>query len=354
MNEKPTVSPLMLTVVRESKRMSQTKLANAAGLAQSTVSQIEAGILSPSNETVDQLAQSLECPPSLLRVSLRFRELPMTFFRKKARVRVIDVKAIRARVNLYRLRLEILLRSFDLVDAKLIEVDTESDGLSPSEAAKRLRVYWNVPPGPIRNLTNLVESYGMVVVPMDFANESVDGLSLYDPADTLPPMIFMNPNLPGDRWRLSLAHELGHIILHHHLNVPPSDKQMEAEAFEFALEFLAPAVEIAGQLRHVTMHRLASLKKHWRISMAALLMRATKMGYISQRHVRRFWIQLRKSGKNEPVKIPSEHPTTLYTVVRHHQNELGYSTKNLSEALHQFVEEFRMDFGINPTRLRLE
>lgn len=353
MNDKPTVSPLMLTVVRESKRMSQTKLANTAGLSQSTVSQIEAGILPPSNETVERLAQSLECPPSLLRVSLRFRELPMTFFRKKACVRVTDVKAIRALVNLYRLRLEILLRSFDLMDAKLIQVDTESDDLSPSEAARRLRVYWNVPPGPIRNLTELVESYGVVVVPMDFVDGSVDGLSLYEPADTLPPMIFLNPNLPGDRWRLSLAHELGHIILHHHLNIPLPDEQMEREAFEFAVELLAPAGQIAGHLRHVTMHRLAVLKKHWRISMAALLMRATKMEYISQRQARRFWIQLRKSGKNEPVEIPSESPTTLYTVVRHHLNELGYSPNNLSKSLHQFVEEFWVDFGISPTRLRL-
>ena len=180
MNDRPAVSPLMLTVVRESKRMSQTKLAKAAGLAQSTVSQIEAGILSPSDETVNRLARSLQCPPSLLSVPLRFRELPMTFFRKRASVRMADVKAIRALVNLYRLRLDILIRSFDLPDAKLLQVDSKKDGLSPSGAAQRLRVYWNVPPGPISNLTDLVESYGVIVVPMDFGHDSVDGLSLYE------------------------------------------------------------------------------------------------------------------------------------------------------------------------------
>ena len=172
--------------------------------------------------------------------------------------------------------------------------------------------------------------------------------------DTLPPMVFLNPNLPGDRWRLSLAHELGHIILHHHLDVPTSDKQMEREAFEFAVEFLAPAREISGQLQHITMNRLAALKKHWRISMAALLMRATRMGYISERHARRFWIYLKKNGRNEPVVILSERATTLHIVVRHHLDNLGYSMKDLSKVLHQFVEECRVDFGISPTRLRLE
>ncbi|MCH8052542.1 MAG: ImmA/IrrE family metallo-endopeptidase [Planctomycetes bacterium] len=37
-------------------------------------------------------------------------------------------------------------------------------------------------------------------------------------------MIFINPNLPADRWRLTLAYELGHIVLHHHLNIPPDEQ----------------------------------------------------------------------------------------------------------------------------------
>ena len=106
--------------------------------------------------------------------------------RKKARVRVKDVGAIRARVNLYRLRVEILLRSYDLLDAQLVLADTKAEGISASEVARRLRVYWNVPPGPIGDLTTLVESHGILVIPMEFGNAAVDGLSLYEPNDTLP------------------------------------------------------------------------------------------------------------------------------------------------------------------------
>ena len=346
--------PLMLTVVRESRKMSQTVLAKAAGLSQSAISQIETGRITPSAAVVEKLAEPLHCPPSLLQFPLLFRQLPVTFFRKKARVGVKDVGAIRARVNLYRLRVEILLRSYDLLDAQLVLADTKAEGISASEVARRLRVYWNVPPGPIGDLTTLVESHGILVIPMEFGNAAVDGLSLYEPNDTLPPMIFMNNSVPGDRWRLSLAHELGHIVLHHHLRIPRPPDQVEREAFEFGAEFLAPAREVSGQLRRVSMHRLAALKIHWRVSMASLLMRADKMGHISDRQARRLWIQLRQGGMKEPVEIVREKPTALETIVRYHMGDLGYSTADLSKALHQWPGEFRADFNLSSARLRLE
>lgn len=343
----------MLTVVRESQEMSQTKLAAAAGISQSAVSQIEAGVITPTDDVVERLAGELHCPVSLLQVPLQFQQLPVTFFRRKSRVRVRDVKAIRARVNLYRLRIEILLRAFDLPEARILHVDAERDGLSPSEAAQRLRVYWNVPPGPIVDLTALIEAYGIIVVPIDFGNDAVDGLSLYEPSDTVPPMIFVNPNFPPDRWRMSLAHELGHIVLHHHLNVPPSNEQLEDEAFEFAAELLMPKREIAAQLRHVSMHRLASLKVHWRVAMGALLMRAQRLGYITKSRAKPLWIQLRKGGMREPVEIAPEKASTVGSMVAYHTEELGYSIPDLSKLLHQEPDELQAEFGLRKAHLHL-
>lgn len=347
------LTPLMLTVVRESRKMSQTALAKAAGASQSTVSQVEAGLFAPSTALVTRLAEALSCPPSLFRLPLGFRQLPLTFFRKKARVGVKDVRAIRARVNLYRLRSEILLRSCDDVSARLILVDAQSEGLSPAEAAQRLRMYWNVPPGPIDDLTKLVELYGILVIPMDFEHAAVDGLSLHEPNDTLPPMIFLDPSVPGDRWRLSLAHELGHIVLHHHLSIPLPAAELEREAFDFAAEFLVPAREVSGQLHRISLHRLAALKVHWRVSMASLLMRAVRMGRVSDRQSRRLWIRLRSMGKQEPVEVPKERPTRLRRMVLHHLNELGYTASSLSETLHIRTNELLADFDIGPSHLRL-
>ncbi|MBK7012326.1 MAG: ImmA/IrrE family metallo-endopeptidase [Xanthomonadales bacterium] len=45
-------------------------------------------------------------------------------------------------------------------------------------------------------------------------------------------MIFINKDVPGDRWRFTLAHELAHLVMH---DIPKPD--MEDEADEFASEF---------------------------------------------------------------------------------------------------------------------
>lgn len=346
-------SPLMLVVARESRKLSQTALAKAAGVSQSAVSQLESGIIAATEATLEALASVLDYPTSLFYQRIRYQQLPLTFFRKKSRVGVREVAAIRARVNLYRLRIETLLRGADIPDARIALADLSAQGLKPEDAANRLRTYWNVPPGPIKDLTSLVESFGVIVVPIDFGTQQVDGLSLYEPSDTVPPLIFLNPSLPPDRWRMTLAHELGHIALHHHLPIPGDEKAMEAEAFAFAQEFLMPRREIWGQLSYLSMTNLAALKRHWRVSMRGVLKRAEALGRISDRHARRLWTQLSRDGVVEQVEIAGESATSLKRLVENHTANLGYSQRDLSKILHLRPEELRSDFGLTSGHLRI-
>lgn len=346
-------SPLMLLIARESRKLSQTALAKVAGVTQAAISHYESGQHTPSDEIVTRLAGCLAYPPSLLYQTVRFQQLPLTFFRKKAKVGVTQVNAIRARVNLYRMRIEVLLRAGEPIDPRIALADLAKDALSPAKAAQRLRVYWNVPPGPIANLTEVIERAGVLVVPFDFGTASVDGLSIWEPNDTLPPMIFANPSVSPDRWRMTLAHELGHIVCHHHLNLPSEDKAMEQEAFDFAQEFLMPAKEIWGHLGFLSLVNLAALKRHWRVSMRALLKRAEALNRISDRHARRLWMQLSRDGTTEPVEIAPEAATALKHIVERHLLDLGYTERSLSQALHESTDELRSDFGLAANHLRL-
>ncbi len=337
-------SPLMLVIGRESRRLSQTALAKAVGVTQGALSQMEAGIIRPTDEVLDSIAERLDYPVSLFRHPVRFTQVPATFFRKKTRIGARDVAAIRATVNLFRLRIEILLRSLDAdLTPRVLLTDLAKEGKSPEDAAGLLRVYWNVAPGPVRDLTSVVESHGILVVAIDFGTAQVDGLSIYEPNDSLPPMVIMNPTQSTDRWRPTLAHDVAHIVLHHHLRNPAEGKDTEEEAFRFASEFLMSFRAVSGHLRYLNLHRMASLKKHWGLSMQAILMRSQRSGMISERHARRFWIELRRS--DEPVELPSERPRALTKLVERHLGELNFTAKALSSALHQNVDQFRSDFG---------
>ena len=54
-------------------------------------------------------------------------------------------------------------------------------------------------------------------------------------APDLPPCVFLSRSAPADRLRASLAHEIGHAVMHR----VPTDT-MEDEAYTFGAELLLP------------------------------------------------------------------------------------------------------------------
>jgi Zn-dependent peptidase ImmA (M78 family) len=141
-------------------------------------------------------------------------------------------------------------------------------------------------------------------------------------------LFFVNESVPKDRYRLSLAHELGHMVMH---TYPTPD--IEAQAFQFAAEFLLPEREVKMDLHQVDLPKLVNLKRYWRVSMAALLKRAEELGMVTPNRARYLWTQMGKAGytKREPIEldITGEQPRLLREIVEAHQKELGYSIEDL-------------------------
>lgn len=350
----PSFNPIMLILAREAEGLTQSALAKVAGMPQGTLSRIENGLLQPLPAMVSVLASSLRVPDSLFYVPGRDYPLPLTFYRKRSRLGSRELRRVRARVNLARFRLETLLRGEEFDAPRLLQVDPRARGGRVEQVAIELRVHWGLGDGPVGNLTELLERFGVLIVPCDFGTEQIDALSIYEPNSGLPPMIFLKPTMSGDRMRLTLAHELAHIILHHHLGMPDDSADVEDEAWRFAAELLMPAKVIRGQLMTPNMARLAQLKVVWKVSMQALLKRAHTLGTISAREERFLWIQLGRAGKaTEPVTVPVEQATRLSGIVRRFVGEYGYSVKQMSAILHQTPEQFRSQFLMQPTHLQL-
>lgn len=71
---------------------------------------------------------------------------------------------------------------------------------------------------------------------------------------------------------------LGHLVLHSTY----LDDEVESQANRFAAEFLMPADEIRSMLRgQLTLARLVDLKRHWGVSMQALIERAYNLGVLT-------------------------------------------------------------------------
>jgi Zn-dependent peptidase ImmA (M78 family) len=123
--------------------------------------------------------------------------------------------------------------------------------------------------------------------------------------------------------------------------------EMENEANEFAAALLMPARDIRPHLsgRPLTIQRLAGLKPIWRVSMAALLVRAKTIGAITANQSQYLWRQMSSMGyrRTEPPELDfkSEQPTVLPEIIRLHFEELGYDLRDLATALRASEDDLK-------------
>lgn len=347
-------NPEMLVLARESRGLTQSELARLLSVTQGFISKIEADLLEPSPELLDRLSEILEYPEPFFYLPDTVYGPGVTEFwhRKRQAATSRDMRRIYADLNKRIIHLKRLLQSVDLPEGQwrfdLDEFDT------PAEAARAVRSAWHLPPGPVKDLTAAVEGAGGVVIRCDFPTKLVDAVSRSVPG--MPPLFFLNASLPGDRERLTLAHEIGHIVMH---RIPSAG--MEDQAFAFAGELLMPEAEIRPYLTRLSLVRLASLKPAWRVSMGGLLTHASRLAAITPRQSRYLWSQMAKAGykQREPAELdlPKERAGLLQEIFDLHRDDFAYSIADLSRlfAIHpdEVVSMYPVTRNTDESRSRL-
>lgn len=332
----------LLRIARQARRWSQKELSTRSGVSQANLSKLENGLIGPSEDVVKNVSEALGFPVDFFFQNDRIIGLPMSVqYRKRASVGQKAIEALEAELNIRILHIRRLLDAAELEpELSLPRLDVDEYGGDPERIADLIRRNWLVPSGPMRELVAWMERAGCIVVHCDFAALKVDGLTVQIP--DMPPCIFLNRNMPADRQRFSLAHELGHVVMH---QVP--SPEMEDEANVFASALLMPARDIRPQLsrRRLTIQMLAALKPVWRVSMAALLSRAKKIGAISENQSQYLWRQMSAMGyrRTEPseLDIKLEVPTVLAEIMKIHLEDLGYGVSELAKALRSSEEDLR-------------
>lgn len=340
----------LLLLARQYRGRSQEGVADAAGLDQGHYSRIERGLLNapPSPENIQPIADALDFPISFFFQGDEISGLPLSVhdasWRKKASVKASELKRLHAELNLRLMHIRRYLQAVDVDSERpLPRLDAEDMG-GADKVAAYVRRAWMIPDGPIGNLTTLCERAGILVIQCDFV-EKIDGVTMR--LRDLPPIIFLNKNAPSDRMRHSLAHELGHLIMH----AIPTDA-MEDEADLFAGELLAPISQVSSDLigGRITLERLVQLKQFWKVSVASLLYRAGKFGYLTPNQSSYLWRQLSSRGwrKREPdeTQFPVERPRLYHRILELHEKDLGYDAEEIAAMLHLSLNEVRELYGI--------
>lgn len=331
--------PVMLATARRARGLTQVQLASASGLSQAFISKAEAGRVALEDERLERVAAAVGYPLSLL--TLRADDHATTsacaFHRKRSSLPIATARRIHASLSLARVHAEELLRDLPVSPVQLPQVAPTADGyISPVDIARRIRTELDLGEAPVKDLTSAIEAAGAITVSWDLGNRSIDAISQW-PVDHRP-LFLTNSTAPGDRQRFTLAHELGHAVMHRH----PVEGQ-EQEADRFASELLLPASSSRNELESLDMPMLAALKSRWGVSMAALIRRARDLGCIGDYRYKELNIELSRAGwrTREPVDVPVERPSLLVEAISRLRAQ-GWSDLAIAERAHLSVDDLQV------------
>jgi Zn-dependent peptidase ImmA (M78 family) len=348
----PSGNANMLRIARQLRRFQQGEAATRLGISQAMLSRFENQLAGLSDDILDRAAAAYDLPRSFFVQSDPVLGAPVSvhpMWRRKASVSGREMDNIVAELNLRLMHLRRLLQAVE-VEPSFQVPNLPFDQFNDAERiAGLVRAQWQMPAGPVRDLTRVIEAAGVVVVHSPLGGSAVDGVTFRAPG--LPPLVVLNVEQPADRMRFTLAHELGHLVMHH----DQPTQSMEQEANEFASALLMPTRDIRPYFaRRIDLRLLAELKPVWRVSMASLLLRARSLGLLAYNQERYLWQQfsIAKIRQSEPPELDfvAETATVLPDLLDAHIRELGYSIADLASLLHVQPPELASLYGLTITQ----
>jgi Zn-dependent peptidase ImmA (M78 family)/DNA-binding XRE family transcriptional regulator len=312
-----------IRAVRQLFGISQVELARAASVSQSLISQVENGTKEAPEELIAAISDATATPRSFFEVmppdiplgTLRFRKLASARQGDTKRVKILFDEAFRVVSDL----LEGV--NYPVPDLPAATSDVAGPEIEALAEATREALQLDLE-SPVKHLTRACERAGIAVVPITIPNADEDeyetvghfGVSCWPSRDE-PAVIGYFSGGPGDRHRYTIAHELGHLVLHSNRRII---KDPEGEANRFAGALLVPearAREIYST--PVTISDLLRLKAYWGVSVQALIMRGAHLGFIDEQRKTSLFKQLSARGwrRNEPVTVHREEPVLVWRLL---------------------------------------
>lgn len=294
-------NPSRLNVARKRRGMSKAALAKAINSGLRILGYYETGEKAPSEETIQALSKVLQFPPDF-------------FYGNDIEEIAVDSASFRSLSTMTASLRDASLASGALSVELAKWIETRFDlpkpniptlrQTDPETAAEILRTEWGIGQRPIKNAIHLAELNGVRVFSLPIDSASVDAFSVWH---NETPFVFLNPMKSGERGRMDVFHEIGHLCMHGH-GIPRS-RQAELEADRFASALLMPAQDVLANIPGAfSLKVIHKLKKRWKVSASSLVVRLRALNVISEWQYRTLFIELSESGQrtNELDGIPRE------------------------------------------------
>jgi Zn-dependent peptidase ImmA (M78 family)/DNA-binding XRE family transcriptional regulator len=313
-----TSDPGRITVARDFRGLSAAELARRLGTSRQFVHQLESGKRPLPDGVLPALARELGFAPSFF-----VRPLPAVAdesacsFRRRTRTTQLERRRIASYATLLRDFVSLLEQQVALPRTAVPRFAGARFPLDIEASAAHVRHAWGLhAEAPVDSVTRSLENAGIVVAEIKGVADSVDAFSW----DGARPLVLRNAaKRSTSRYRFDLAHELGHLVLGHFprddVSVAAS-RALEASADLFASAFLLPRSAMTREFPRggrTDWSALISLKRRWKVSLAATIRRGYDIGLIDYPKYRTANVYLRVNGwnRNEPQEPAPEGPELL-------------------------------------------
>lgn len=274
-----------LIKLRVAKKFTQEALAEKAGISLLAYRNMESGKSEPSINSLTKIAEVYQIDigeffqkyqSQILKV--RFRALEKKNIRKREEI-IYEVDAWLKKYNK-------LISDLNLADEykyKLKYLETETT--DPIQMAKIAREAFGLQTQEtVKDICNLIEfRAGIKILAKQFNSDSFFGLSLEDINQGKVIVVNTWDRISVERRIFSIAHELGHILLHFNSvqnNLTSEDKTEEKEANQFASHFLMPQEDFIkvwnSSANNDFVDRVIRVKQIFRVSYQVVLYRLSE------------------------------------------------------------------------------
>ena len=331
---------------RAAAGLSMEKLGKAVGLSANMIKKYEHDDSMPSSSVLIRLADVLDVrtefffrPTKVHLSGVEYRKKSNTPQKVLARITADVLDQAERWFELKNLWPDFPLSDFSL-PANLPAIQSPEDIEALSLA---VREQWQLGLNPLPDLIDLLESRGILVIVTESDQaDRFDGLQARVEGQ---PVIVVSRQWPGCRQRFTLAHELGHLLLHNRL---PDTLDEEQACNRFASSFLIPTVGVTEHLGHqrhrIDWKELYLLKHEYGLSMSGILYRCKDLGILTEQRYKSLFIEFSAKGwrKQEPGQpYPAEQTLLFEQLVYRGAGEGLISDSKAAELLQMPLAVFR-------------
>ena len=254
-----------IALARNIRGISQGELYKKLELTnQAVLSNIETEKIAFDEAFAISLAKVLNFPVSFFKKEKSFTRLSKFYYRKRNAFPASELVPLESKIEAIRTGYSELLKSVE-IDIQTLPAIPATEKNRPEEIGRLFRLFLGLNSDPIEDIVSITERLGIAVLFINVSSDKFSGLTIQ--TDNNAPLIIINKNMPNDHKKFTIAHELGHLIMHIPFAEDPDFISsledldvVEKQADSFAGAFLIPREQAKYAFRDITYSKLDDLK----------------------------------------------------------------------------------------------